>query len=206
MYQLRSMFDNSRSAAEYAAGYVKRMAAILENLDLEAVARTSEVMEQACADGKTIFTIGNGGGAAVASALVNDLGPNSLVAGQPSFRILSLTDNVGSVTAIANDSGYEYVFSYQLEAIMRPGDVVIAMSVSGNSSNILRGVEYANRNDAFTIGWTGFDGGQLGKMCHLHVNIPTSPDEYGPVEDMFSILAHIVATYLTMKRGRNLHH
>lgn len=206
MYRMRNLFDASGSSSQYAAGYAKRMTAILEAFDSEAIGKAIDVLEKACADDKTIFALGNGGSSAIASTLVNDLGPNSFVEGLPPFRMVSLTDNVDSVTSVANDSGYEYIFEYQLRAMLRPGDVVVAMSVSGNSPNIVRGVEYANNNEATTIGWTGFDGGKLGKLCDVHVNIPTALDEYGPAEDMFSILNHMVATYLTQKRGRNLHH
>ncbi len=206
MHQLREYFDGSKSGTEYAAHYAKRMATILEKFDSKAIGRTIEILEDACANDKTIFTLGNGGSSAIASTFVNDLGPNTIVSGLPPFRMISLTDNVDSVTSLANDSGYEYIFEYQLRALMRPGDVVVAMSVSGNSPNILRGVEYANNNDGVSIGWTGFAGGRLGEICDVHVNIPTAIDEYGPAEDMFSVLGHMCATYLTMKRGRNLHH
>ena len=206
MHRLRQLFDESTSGADYAASYAKRMAAILDAFDSEAIGRTISVLEDACANDKTIFTMGNGGSAAIASTFVNDLGPNTYVAGLPPMRMVSLTDNVDSVTSLANDSGYEFVFEYQLRAMIRPGDVVVAMSVSGNSPNIVRGVEYANRNQATSIGWTGFGGGRLGEICDVHVNIPTALDEYGPAEDMFSVLGHMCATYLTMKRGRNLHH
>lgn len=206
MHQLREYFDASESGKEYAASYAKRMADILLNFDSEAIGKTIDILEKACADDKTIFTMGNGGSSAIASTFVNDLGPNTFVSGLPPFRMLSLTDNVDSVTSLANDSGYEYIFEYQLRTLMRPGDVVVAMSVSGNSPNIVRGIEYANSNDGISIGWTGFAGGRIGEICDVHVNIPTALDEYGPAEDMFSILGHMCATYLTMKRGRNLHH
>jgi D-sedoheptulose 7-phosphate isomerase len=206
MHQLRTYFDASSSGAEYAAQYAKRMAAILQAFDSAAIGKTIEILQAASANDKTIFTMGNGGSAAIASTFVNDLGPNTIVEGLPPFRMVSLTDNVDSVTSLANDSGYQHIFEYQLRAMMRPGDVVVAMSVSGNSPNIVRGVEYANSNGATSIGWTGFAGGKLGEICDVHVNIPTALDEYGPAEDMFSVLGHMCATYITMKRGRNLHH
>lgn len=206
MHQLRKLFDGSATGTEYAAGYAKRMATILNAFDSAAIGRTIEILDTAATNDKTIFTMGNGGSSAIASTFVNDLGPNTFVSGLPPFRMLSLTDNVDSVTSLANDSGYEFVFEYQLRTLMRPGDVVIAMSVSGNSPNIVHGLEYANSNGATSIGWTGFNGGRVGEISDVHVNIPTALDEYGPAEDMFSILGHMCATYLTMKRGRNLHH
>lgn len=206
MYQLREYFDAATSGGDYAASYASRMAAILQAFDSEAIGRTIEVLETASASDNTIFTMGNGGSSAIASTFVNDLGPNTFVAGLPPFRMLSLTDNVDSVTSLANDSGYEHIFEYQLRTLMRPGDVVVAMTVSGNSPNIVRGIEYAKSNGGIAVGWTGFAGGRVGELCDIHVNIPTALDEYGPAEDMFSILGHMCATYLTMKRGRNLHH
>ncbi len=206
MHRLRGLFDDASSPSEYALSYARRMTDVLANLDANAIAASINALEAASADGQMIFTMGNGGSSAIASTFVNDLGPNTFVEGRPPFRMVSLTDNVDSVTSVGNDSGYENIFEYQLRVMMRPGDVVLAMSVSGNSPNIVRGIEYAKANGALTIGWTGFGGGKLGTLCDIHVNIPTALDEYGPAEDMFSILGHISATYLSMKRGRKLHH
>jgi D-sedoheptulose 7-phosphate isomerase len=89
---------------------------------------------------------------------------------------------------------------------MEPGDLVLAMSVSGNSPNLVKALEYARDNGGRTIAWTGFDGGRLAALAELSVHFPSTRDEYGPVEDMFAMLVHIVAGYLAMKRGRNLHH
>jgi D-sedoheptulose 7-phosphate isomerase len=206
MYRLKQLFENSQSAAEFTDGYYRRLTEILGQVDKTSIQKVIEVIEKAIFDHKAIFLIANGGSAAVASHLVNDLVPNSLVSDKPGIRAFSLTDNVASVTAIANDSGYENIFSYQLEAYMQEGDIVVAMSVSGNSENVLRGVKYAKQHGGYAIGWTGFDGGRLAKLCDLNINIPTTRDEYGPVEDIFTILGHMVSNYLIMNRGRNLYH
>ena len=206
MYKLKNLYRNTGNPAEYVKEYGVRLKELINALDTEAVAKAVDVIEKAGKSGNTIFLIANGGSAATASHFVNDLGPNSLTEGKPGYCVLSLTDNVESVTAIANDAGFENIFSYQLKANMRPGDVVIAMSVSGNSENIIRGIEYARENGGYAIGWTGFEGGRLKNVADLCVYLPTTKDEYGPVEDMFSILAHMISGYLTMKRGRYLHH
>lgn len=206
MYRMKTLFEESQGAAGWARGYAGRMVELLQELDADAVAAVIDAIDAASLEKRTLFVVANGGSSAVASHLVNDLGPNSLVPRQSRFRVYSLSDNVESVTAIANDSGYENVFAYQLEANMEPGDLVLAMSVSGNSPNIVKAVEYARANGGRTIGWTGFDGGRLAEMVDLSVRFPTTRDEYGPVEDMFAILVHVVAGYLAMKRGRNLHH
>jgi D-sedoheptulose 7-phosphate isomerase len=206
MYHMKELFQRSSTPAQWARGYADRMTELLAAMDADSVASVIEAFDRASEENRTIYAIANGGSSAVASHLVNDLGPNSLVPRQTRFRVFSLSDNAESVTAIANDAGYENVFSYQLEANMEPGDLVLAMSVSGNSPNIIRAVEYAKENGGLTIGWTGFDGGRLAELADISVRFPSTRDEYGPVEDMFGILVHVVSGYLAMKRGRNLHH
>ena len=182
------------------------MAELVQRLDTEGVARLIEVVEKAGDDDKTIFLVANGGSAAVSGHWVNDLSANSVVEGKPGFRVISLTDNGSSLTALANDASFDEVFSIQLKANMRPGDVVILMSVSGNSPNLVRAAEYANAKGGYTVGCTGFEGGKLKDLCELSIHTSSTLDEYGPIEDMFSIIMHIVTGYLTMKRGRKLSH
>lgn len=203
---LETLYETAPSSTAYVTGFFGRMAELMKAMDTEGIAKLIDVVEKACEQNKTIFVIGNGGSAAVASHIVNDLCPNSLVEGKPGFRAFSLTDNVESLTAIANDAGYEHIFSYQLKHDMCPGDVVIALSVSGNSPNIIEAVQYANDHGAYTVGISGFSGGRLAELSRHSIHIPTTPDEYGPVEDLFSNIGHIVTGYLTMKRGRKLAH
>jgi phosphoheptose isomerase len=122
------------------------------------------------------------------------------------FKIFSLTDNGEAVTAVANDSGYEHVFAHQLDCVLEPGDLVVAMSVSGNSPNIVNGLEVARQRGARTVALCGFDGGKVRSLADIVVHAPTTKDEYGPAEDIFSVICHIVSGYLTMRRGRPLHH
>ena len=206
MHTLAREFESSDSAADYATKYLARVTDLFKQIDPDAVAQTVAAIEEAGRQNKAIYCIANGGSAAVASHFVNDLSPNSLASGQPGLRSFSLTDNVESVTAIANDAGFEHIFSYQLQANMTPGDIVIAMSVSGNSDNIIRGVQYANDHGGYTIGWCGFDGGRLAELCKVVIHVPTTPDEYGPVESIFAHVSHIVSGYISMKRGRKLTH
>lgn len=204
--KLAEMYDASESVADYAREYVDHMAEVVKALDVAAVAKAAEVIERCAEDDKTFFILGNGGSGAVGAHWVNDLSANTVVAGKPGFRVMSLTDNAFSVTALANDASYEEIFSIQLQANMRPGDVVMALSVSGNSPNILRGVEYANANGGYTIGCCGMQGGELQKIAQLPIYIPSTKDEYGPVEDMFSVIMHIIQSYISMRRGRYLAH
>ncbi len=204
--KIAQMYDASASPAEYAQRYTNHFADVVRGLNIEAVAKAAEIIERCAEDNKTFFVIGNGGSGAVAGHWVNDLSANTVVAGKPGFRVMSLCDNAFSITALANDASYEQIFSIQLAANMRPGDVVMALSVSGGSPNILRGVEYANAHGGYTIGCAGFDGGALAKISHLPIVIPSTKDEFGPVEDMFSVIMHIIQSYISMRRGRYLAH
>jgi D-sedoheptulose 7-phosphate isomerase len=206
MNVLAQLFEASKSPADYAAGYLGRIAELLKQIDVASVEKATAKIEETARQGKTIYCIANGGSAAVASHFVNDLSANSVSDGQTGIRSFSLADNVESITAIANDVGFEHVFLYQLRANLQPGDVVIAMSVSGNSPNILNAVRYAKEHGAYTVGWCGFEGGALAKLCDLAIHVPSTRDEYGPVEAIFSHLSHIISGYVTMKRGKKLHH
>lgn len=206
MNVLTQLFENADSPQQYVNDFCAHMTELVERLNADDVAGLIELVEKAGADDKTIFLVANGGSAAVSTHYVNDLSANSVVEGQPGFRVMSLTDNASSITAIANDASFDEIFTIQLKANMRPGDLVILMSVSGNSPNIVKAAEYANAHGANTVGCTGFGGGKLKELSKLSIHTPTTLDEYGPVEDMFSIIMHIVTGYLTMKRGRKLSH
>lgn len=206
MHKLAELFEKSDSMQRYARGYCARLAEVLDQVDVEAIARTADVLDTAAREARTIYLIANGGSAAVASHMVNDLVVGSFVEGQPPFRVFCLTDNAASVTALSNDAAFDEIFVHQLRVHLAAGDVVLAMSASGNSENILRGVAYARSVKAMTIGWCGFDGGRLAQACDIVVHVPATPDEYGPVEDAFGVLSHMISGYLSMKRGKTLHH
>ena len=103
------------------------------------------------------------------------------------------------MTAIANDDGYDLVFVQQLQTNLAPGDVVVAISASGNSPNVVKAIDYANERGCRTVGLTGFDGGELARKASLNVHIPTSKGEYGPAEDGHMILDHLVGAYLARR-------
>jgi D-sedoheptulose 7-phosphate isomerase len=206
MYKLAQIFESADSFQDYTAKYNARLSAIMRDLDRDTFARCVEAIDTASREKKKIYIIANGGSAAAASHLVNDLVVGSYVAGQPAFRAFALTDNVESVTAISNDSGYENIFLSQLRVHLDPGDVVLAMSVSGNSRNLADALQWAREQDAVTIGWCGFEGGKLKERCDIALHLPATPDEYGPIEDAFVILGHIMTGYLAMQRGARLHH
>lgn len=144
--------------------------------------------------GKQVFIVGNGGSAATASHFACDLGKNIVVPHLPRLRVLSLTDNMATFSAYANDDGYEHVFAEQLANLLQPDDIVIAISASGNSPNVLRAIEYAQGQDAFTIGWSGYQGGRLAHLADLSIVIDNDCIEQ--IEDIHLILAHMVTVAL----------
>jgi D-sedoheptulose 7-phosphate isomerase len=189
---VESIFENSSDGQQFAEGYLAYLTEVLGRLDRDAIAKFADELLAARARNARIFFLGNGGSAATASHWVNDL---TRWRGRP-FRALSLTENVAVLTAIANDYGYEHVFRQQLENQMGPGDVVVAISASGNSENVVSAVEYANANGGITVALTGFDGGHLTRIAQIVVHAPTVGGEYGPAEDVHLILDHVVTSYL----------
>jgi D-sedoheptulose 7-phosphate isomerase len=176
--------------------YLTRLRDELARIDAAGVRRLADMIFDAYAHGNSVFLIGNGGSACTASHLAEDLGKNCLLPAdlrddrKRRLRVLSLTDNVGWLTALGNDVGYDQVFVQQLMHYGDPGDLLVAISGSGNSPNILAAVEWANRHKLSTFGLTGFDGGKLKKMQHhgIHVGL----DDMGMVEAIHLCIAHWV--------------
>ncbi len=206
MNKLRAMYDGATSSENYAEQYVEHMGNVLKSLDTKTVAAVTAVIEKTAADNQSFFVVANGGSAAVSTHWVNDLSANTVVDGQPGFRVISLTDNASSLTALGNDASFDEIFTIQLKANMRPGDVVLFMSVSGNSPNLVSAMNYANAHGATTISCTGMEGGALKEGSDHCIHTPSTKDEYGPIEDIFSIIMHIAQSYISMKRGRYLAH
>ena len=196
MNKIEQFYRENTEASAFAQAYLRYLSEVLAKLDLSAIALFIETLVQARERGARIFFMGNGGSAATASHFANDIAIGSRSWAKP-FRALSLTDNLASITAISNDSGYEEIFTQQLIVQMQHGDVVVALSASGNSPNVVKAVEYANANGAVTVALTGFDGGELKRIAKVNVHVPTNKGEYGPAEDVHMILDHLVGAYLT---------
>lgn len=205
MPALENLYHNARSAHEYAAGFRDRFVAAVEMMDIEGAVSLIEALTVTLEADGTVFVLGNGGSGAVAAHWVNDLGVNCLVDGLPGHRVVSLGDNASVMTAVANDFDFAEVFVAQLRSGLRSDDLVIALSVSGNSPNVVRAVEYANEVGATTVGFTGMDGGKLSGLATISIHTPSDIDEYGPVEDIFSAFMHLATGYIAMGRGRPLY-
>jgi len=196
MNNLDEIFSGSQSGSDYAQRYASYLSELLRALDVRAIEETIAIFREARSKGRTIFFVGNGGSAATSSHFAEDLEYGTRAEGKQSFRVLSLTDNTPYITAVANDEGYEHVFVRQLQSHFSPGDVLVGISASGNSPNVIKAVEYANDNGGVTIGMTGFDGGRLKNLSRCCIHVKTVKGAYGPVEDIHLVLGHIISTYL----------
>lgn len=196
MSELDKIFSQSIDADTFASGYLSYLRKIIAGFKNGEISAFIKILIESRENDKQIFFIGNGGSATTASHFANDLSIGTRSKSKP-FRAISLTDNQAIVTAISNDNGYEHIFTQQLQALMRKGDVVVAISASGNSKNLIKAVEYANQNGATTVGITSFDGGQLNQIAKLKIHVPTNNGEYGPAEDAHMVINHLVGAYLT---------
>lgn len=179
----------------FAASYLEYLQTVLRSIDTREIGDFIRTLLDARERGANIFFIGNGGSAATASHFANDIAIGTNDYDRP-FRAMSLVDNVPVVTAIGNDFGYEEIFVRQLRVLARKGDVLIAISASGNSPNLLKAFEWASTAGVRTVALTAFDGGAMKKMADQGVHVPTAPKEYGPAEDAHMVLDHLVGAYL----------
>jgi D-sedoheptulose 7-phosphate isomerase len=186
--------NDSFNALPVLREYLRQVGEALAAVSEKEVLRVGEALLRARQRGSTVYLLGNGGSASTASHAANDLTKTGSVNGGPALRTVSLPDNVSMLTAWANDTSFENVFSAQLEALLRPGDLVVAISGSGNSPNVLRAVETAREMDALSIGLIGFAGGRLREMVDLSVIVPGLAQ--GPIEDVHLILVHVLSQIL----------
>ena len=172
--------------------YLVELANTLTVLPIQSINEVVEVLHEARLEKRHIFVMGNGGSASTASHMVCDLAKNTRMDGIPHVRISEITDNSAIMTAYANDEGYENVFVNYLANFVEPNDIVIGISTSGKSPNVLRAIEYSNKVNAITIGLTGFDGGQLQSLASMNIHVPSDCIEQ--VEDIHLVLGHIFCT------------
>jgi D-sedoheptulose 7-phosphate isomerase len=181
-------------------GYIKGFIAVVQSIDPDQIAFIADRLREAFDHGRQIFIAGNGGSAATASHLACDLAKTTLGKGAtlPTRRIkaIALTDNMPLVTAWGNDAGYECVFAEQLRNLANPGDILVVITASGNSSNIVRAVHAARELGVHTIGFLGFDGGAVKPL--LDDSIIVDSQHYGYIEDAHSVLSHLVTDYLKL--------
>lgn len=174
--------------------YIELLTKTLEQLSREEINLFINELEDARKRNGTIYIMGNGGSAATASHFVNDFNKGVSEHIEQKFRFVSLNDNVATVMAIANDIGYEAVFEFQLRGKLTKNDIVIGISGSGNSPNVLNAINYAKSIGAKTIGLTGYTGGELKKIVDLSVHVPVMSMQI--TEDVHMIFDHLIMAIL----------
>jgi D-sedoheptulose 7-phosphate isomerase len=192
--------QNALSSIPTIQTYLEDLIRALQSISHKEIAVVIEVLYQAWLENKQVFICGNGGSAATASHMVNDLNKLASAKGKPRIKAISLVDNIPLVTAWSNDSDYRDIFAEQLVNFLQSGDVLISISTSGMSENVLRAVEYANENHSVTVAFTGDKGGRLANMVDHCVYIPDS--NICIQEDGHMVLDHIIATTLRLKIAR----
>jgi phosphoheptose isomerase len=185
-------------ASYYCGDYFGAMAQAASSIDLEEVERAAAVLLEAYTSGASVFSCGNGGSAAISNHLQCDHLKGVRTETDLTPRVISLSSNVALLTAIANDIGYEDTFVYQLQSQCRPGDVLIAISSSGRSGNIVRALEWAVEHDVRTIALTGFEGGDAKKLAEVGIHVDCH--NYGIVEDLHQSVMHGIAQYIRQSR------
>jgi len=194
--RLAELFLTDHTPSGYYKKYYNYLYELIKSLDLQVLNKVTECFWEARQMDSTIFFAGNGGSAATASHFAQDLAEVGRKANVKSFKTLSLTDNVSFITAIGNDYGYEKIFVIQMTELFKKNDVLVVISASGNSRNVVEAANYAKEKGGISIGLVGFDGGELSKICDHVVHIASNKGEYGPVEDIHLILDHMITSYL----------
>jgi D-sedoheptulose 7-phosphate isomerase len=182
---------------ESVSNYITTLQRTIDRLPREAIAQVIDLLHAARLSGRQVFIMGNGGSASTATHFVCDLSKNTRHQAWPHFKAIGLSDNMAVFSAYANDEGYENVFSQQLANLVMPDDIVIAISASGNSRNILNGVLFAKSQNATTSGFTGFDGGSLATLVDINLHVDSTVIEH--VEDIHLMLEHIIVKSLREK-------
>ena len=179
----------------FVKDYLTRLKQILDDIDVDVISDIVDTLEETIENKSRIYILGNGGSAATASHMVNDLGAGLRRRDVINFDVTSLGDNSSVVTAIANDIGYENIFYMQMKGHINSDDVIVAISCSGDSPNIIKAVDYAKDLGCKIIGVTGFNGGYLKKISNINFHVNAPEGEYGLVEDAHMILDHIIYSY-----------
>ena len=188
---------NENFINKYSTDYMKELHGVLQELESsyqETLVKIVQTFTNARKNQKKIFSMGNGGSASTASHMACDIGKGTIKPDRQRFKIIALTDNIPTMLAWANDQSYEDVFIEQLKNLQDPGDVVLGISGSGNSMNVVKAIEYARSNGATTIAWTGMGGGKLKDVAEINMIVPS--DNMQIIEDVHMILSHMISAMI----------
>ena len=184
----------------HAQRYFERLRQVLDGIDHSEIDRFVDLLLQARQSSRNIFFVGNGGSAATSSHFANDLSIGTRQQEKP-FKVISLVDNIATLSAIGNDYGYDQIFARQINVYGQKNDLLVGISASGNSPNLLRAFEVGQELGLTTVSITAFDGGKLKKIADHSVHVPTNAGEYGPAEDAHLILDHLITYYFQSVLG-----
>jgi D-sedoheptulose 7-phosphate isomerase len=189
--------DKKNAIENYFKDYIARLHKIINQVNFDDLEQVVTTLINAFKHGNTVYVCGNGGSAATASHMQADF--TFFVRYFSKFRpnFIALTDNVPIMTAIGNDTSFHDIFKEQLRGKFQKDDVLICISASGNSENLIRAAEYANEKDGHTIAFVGFFGGKLNEVCKISLYTPNPKGDYGPIEDMHMIFNHVIVNYLS---------
>jgi D-sedoheptulose 7-phosphate isomerase len=179
-------------------GYTNSLSTQINTLDQNILSNMFMTLAEASKSGQSVFVAGNGGSAATASHFVTDLNKRSP---KSNLSAISLCDNTSLMTMISNDYGFDQVFLKQLENLAKPNSILVVISASGNSKNLVKATEWANQQGIKTIALTGFDGGILAKIANISLHVKTEIGAYAMAEDAHSIICHFISVTL---RGEKL--
>jgi len=182
---------------QFTKDYLRELMATLNKMQPDLEQKMDElatILFIARGEGRTIFLCGNGGSASTASHFASDLSKGTIVGSNPRFKVVALTDNIPTMLAWGNDSSYDDIFVEPLKNLMGPGDVVIGISGSGNSPNIIKALDYANHHQGITIGLSGYDGGKLLMTAQHNIHVPSFYMQR--VEDIHLILEHLLTSLI----------
>ena len=190
---------NKNDFKSYFNEYSNYLYSLIKGIDRENLNQIVDIFLNTRRNGNTIYFVGNGGSAATASHFAQDLAEVGQKVGCKIFNCLSLTDNVPAITASANDYGYDKIFTSQMQGIFKKGDILVAISASGNSKNVLEAAKLAKEKGGTIIGLVGFDGGELLHLSDYTLNANAERGEYGPVEDIHIIFNHLLTSFFYYK-------
>ena len=199
------MNKNCDAAGRFAREYLSGLRQLIEKVDERTIAALIGELQRAFDANRQIFIIGNGGSAATASHMACDLAKTVLGKitdkAQKRFRVMSMTDNTPMITALGNDLGYEHIFTEQLVLYAKRNDLLLVISASGNSPNIVKAVELANEMGLRTAGMLGFDGGKVKSLLDTVVHVPDF--SYGYVEDLHMVIDHLIMSHFCRQFAKN---
>ena len=200
MKSIEKISSEEKNIKDFSIKYFERLNFIFKNIDLKQLSKLEKEFLELRKKNSTLFVFGNGGGAATAMTMANDLGFDILKkTNKKTFKIFSLNDNSSVVTAIANDTNYNEIFINQLKIHFTNKDKILIFSASGNSKNLIKAAKWVKKKKGKVLSILGFDGGKLKKLSDTCVHIPSYNGEYGPVEDLQLMVNHILAHWFLKK-------